>query len=282
MVVTKRFFERLNDKFADIRFLTPPRACDIENRDRIVGHERSESIFAPALPCVRMQPGLLMLLRKIYGLLGSAAQSWRDRKEHCTVRIAYVPFGPLEIGCRSRFPQGISVGDRTIFGFSTLRAPPTAWKLVRQRPVQGGAIGAGLSTRNDFWNTLHKIECYCGSWKTSSKDGRKPRINSSDSTWNEGELLMSTTDIDRARAPNRLLPADPSVKSNLLALLLIDSLLDPVVCRHFVLVVQLFSSVRGTPPRNGVTQLTVVLKRYLSLLLSANPVMQPYTTLLSK
>ena len=50
----KGSFKRLNHEFADIRFLTPPRACDIEDGDRVFGHERSESIVAAALPCMNV------------------------------------------------------------------------------------------------------------------------------------------------------------------------------------------------------------------------------------
>lgn len=48
-----------------------------------------------------------------------------------------------------RFLQLITIADRSVFGPAIARAPAAVWHAVRDREIEGRAVGACLSARNN-------------------------------------------------------------------------------------------------------------------------------------
>jgi hypothetical protein len=106
---------------------------------------------------------------EIDSLQRTAGQSRFDRKQNCSVTITHIPFGPLNVGSRRGFFQWILRINRPVLSFPTLWTPSLAFHSVRQRPIQGGPVRAGLAARNNP---------DCGSWSDGEVECWSPAISS--------------------------------------------------------------------------------------------------------
>ncbi len=73
----------------------------------------------------------------------------------CGVAVTNIPLGALEVRGGRGFFQRIFRIDRSILNFSAFGTPAAAGQVVRQRPIRGGSVSAGLAARNDPGNLFH-------------------------------------------------------------------------------------------------------------------------------